>query len=72
MTQIALWSRQNYPGVGLYLEVLEPNISARRFYEALGATNQESSLWSPPGGGEIVDLRYVWLSVDLLLPGDVG
>lgn len=72
MTQVALWSRDNYPGVGLYLSVLEPNISARRFYENLGATNQESSLWEPPGGDKVVDLRYVWSSSDSLLEGNVG
>ncbi|MBI3524493.1 MAG: GNAT family N-acetyltransferase [Betaproteobacteria bacterium] len=72
ITEIVLWSRQHYPGLGLYLDVLEENIPARRFYEALGAINQESRLWEPPGGGEVVDLRYVWLNVEPLLSGNVG
>lgn len=66
MQAVAIWSRQNYPDSGIYLSVLEPNIPARRFYEALGATNAESRLWEPPGGGEVVDLRYTWSAPDSL------
>jgi len=67
MQAVARWSQQHYPGAGLYLSVLEPNIPARRFYEALGATNQASRPWEPPGGGEVIDLRYVWPDPTVLL-----
>ncbi|MDH5545484.1 MAG: GNAT family N-acetyltransferase [Gammaproteobacteria bacterium] len=70
MKEIALWSRRHYPDAGLYLGVLERNLSARRFYEALGARNQESRLWEPPGGGEVVDLRYVWSNLDSIIAGN--
>ena len=67
MAEVAKWSIQNYPDAGLYLSVLAPNTPARRFYESLGAQNQSSSLWEPPGGGEVVDLRYVWADIHTLL-----
>ncbi len=67
LTEIARWSNHHYPDAGLYLGVLAPNTAARRFYEALGATNRESCLWEPPGGGEVVDLRYAWPSACALL-----
>jgi len=72
MSEIARWSHQYYPNAGLYLNVLEANIAARRFYAALGATNQAARLWEPPGGGELVELHYVWLSLDSLLPTNNG
>ncbi|MDH4276289.1 MAG: GNAT family N-acetyltransferase [Gammaproteobacteria bacterium] len=73
MAAIARWSHQHYPDVGLYLQVLEANLPARRFYEKLGAMNQESSVWEPPGGGSVVDLRYVWSRPEVLytVPPDV-
>lgn len=64
MIEVALWSLQHYPGSGMYLNVLEPNISARRFYESLGAIHQDSSPWAPPGGGEVMDLLYVWTDLN--------
>jgi len=67
MWNVATWSRENYPGAGIYLSVLEPNLPARRFYEALGATNHESRNWEPPGGGQVVDLRYTWPDAQTLL-----
>lgn len=67
MQEVAHWSQRKYPGAGLYLSVLEPNLPARRFYERLGATNHASRLWEPPGGGEVVDLRYVWTDSTVLL-----
>ena len=70
MIEIARWSNRHYPGAGLYLGVLEPNIAARRFYESLGAINQEARLWEPPGGGEVVDLLYVWSKASHLLNED--
>jgi len=67
MTAVAKWSREQFPDAGLYLEVLELNTPARYFYEALGATNIRSWLWEPPGGGEVVALKYAWSSPEVLL-----
>lgn len=36
--------------IGLYLWVLEINISAQSFYKKLGATDSEIGIWHPPGG----------------------
>ncbi|MGW8246840.1 MAG: N-acetyltransferase family protein [Acidiferrobacterales bacterium] len=67
MRSVAGWSQENYPEAGIYLSVLEPNLPARRFYESLGATNYESRNWEPPGGGQVVDLRYTWPDSQTLL-----
>lgn len=67
MRSVASWSRENFPEAGIYLSVLEPNVPARRFYESLGAINHESRNWVPPGGGQVVDLRYTWTDVQKLL-----
>jgi len=67
MQHVAEWSLENFPGAGIYLSVLEPNMPARRFYESLGATNYESRNWEPPGGGQVVDLRYTWPDARTLL-----
>ena len=71
LIEIARWSNQRYPGTGLHLAVLESNVLARRFYEALGATNQESQLWEPPGGGVVKEFIYAWHNFDSLLSGQV-
>jgi len=67
MRNVACWSRENHPLAGIYLSVLEPNVPARRFYESLGAINFESRNWEPPGGGQVVDLRYTWPDSQKLL-----
>ena len=64
MSMVAEWSRQIYPGKGMYLEVLEANVAARRFYDALGAINQETKLWQPPDGGQVKELLYVWVNIE--------
>jgi GNAT superfamily N-acetyltransferase len=52
----------DYPDAGLYLWVLEQNARARRFYEALGATDEEGLVWDMPGGGRAPSRRYAWPS----------
>ena len=60
-------------GAGLYLWVLEQNIRAQAFYEALGARRIERALVSPPGGiasrlnGSPAMLRYAWTDPSLLV-----
>jgi GNAT superfamily N-acetyltransferase len=54
------------PGSGLYLWVLEKNVSARAFYDARGGTHVETRDVLPPGGdparlnGRPKALRYSW------------
>jgi ribosomal protein S18 acetylase RimI-like enzyme len=60
MSNVAAWCEQNYPDRGLYLWVLEENRQAKRFYERLGGVKADQELWTPPGGGSVPTLRYVW------------
>ena len=63
------------PGGGaLYLWVLEQNIDAQAFYEALGGTRAERAHVSPPGGipsrlasGSPTKLRYAWAEPAVLV-----
>jgi GNAT superfamily N-acetyltransferase len=54
------------PSNGMYLWVLEQNVSAQRFYEAKGGVRVERALVTPPGGnpsrlhGQPSKLRYAW------------
>lgn len=60
-------------GTGLYLWVLEQNVHAQAFYEALGARFVDRAPVSPPGGvasrlnGSPVKLRYSWSDPSVLL-----
>ena len=65
--EVASRSQRDWPGVGLYLWVLEANAPARSFYERLGAQNAERSASEPPGGGTVIGLRYVWPNVAALI-----
>lgn len=67
MAAAAAWSAAAYPGRGMYLWVLEPNVPARRFYEQLGAAGSGRELWEAPGGGTVPRLRYVWADLEPLL-----
>ena len=58
--EVALRTQRDWPASGLYLWVLESNAPARRFYERLGAQNEERTTSEPPGGGEVITLRYAW------------
>lgn len=63
MYLITLWADQYFEHKGVYLEVLEGNLNARRFYHRIGAKHQETNLWQPPGSNnKINDLLYVWES----------
>jgi len=60
---------QHYPGLGMYLWVLEANDGARRFYERLGGVNAERNTWAPPDGSTLPCLRYVWRDLRPLIDG---
>ena len=68
MYLIARWADGLFENKGVYLEVLEDNVSARSFYHRIGAKHQVTNLWQPPGGNNKVnDLLYIWESNLLLL-----
>jgi ribosomal protein S18 acetylase RimI-like enzyme len=52
---------------GLYLEVLEQNVNAQRFYEARGGTNTGAHIWHAPDGNDVAVFRYVWRDPSVLL-----
>lgn len=60
MADVAAWCERHFPDRGLYLWVLEENRQARRFYERLGGIKADGEDWTPPGGGSVPTLRYVW------------
>ena len=53
---IAKWSFDSWPDIGMYLWVIEPNTPARRFYEALGADIVEHNTWAAPDGSNMPNL----------------
>lgn len=67
MAEVASLGAKAYPGKGMYLWVLAPNVPARRFYERLGATNAGQEQWGAPGGGTVQRLRYVWANLEPLI-----
>jgi len=60
MLEATGWFKQARPGGPFYLWVLEDNHGARRFYERLGATNQERVVRATPFSPESRELRYCW------------
>ena len=66
------------PGSGLYLWVLEQNVKAQAFYEALGGRRTERAEVTAPGGdparlhGVPMKLRYVWPNPATLIRVDRG
>jgi GNAT superfamily N-acetyltransferase len=67
MTYAAAWCVDGYPGLGVFLWVLEANAPARAFYERMGGVRVGEDIWQPPGGGEAVELRYFWADPAVLL-----
>ena len=48
---------------GIYLWVAQANHPAIRFYQRMGGVPADDELWEPPGGGQILCLRYTWLEL---------
>jgi ribosomal protein S18 acetylase RimI-like enzyme len=66
MRQAGAWLSARYPELGIYLFVLEVNVSARRFYERLGAENSGASSMETHGGSMVRSCRYTWRRPELL------
>ena len=69
MRQAGAWLAPRYPGLGVYLFVLEANAPARRFYERLGAQNAGVSTMETHGGAVVQSCRYTWPRAELLSAG---
>jgi GNAT superfamily N-acetyltransferase len=48
------------PNSQLYLWVLEPNAQAQAFYRSIGGHEADRKPETPPGGGSVTIIRYVW------------
>lgn len=66
MRRAGVWLAETHPTQGVYLWVLESNISARRFYERLGARNAGVSTMEVQGGAIVRSCRYVWSRAEQL------
>jgi ribosomal protein S18 acetylase RimI-like enzyme len=66
MTQAGAWLVSRYADRGVYLLVLESNSRARRFYERLGAKNDEVFTTETHGGALVRSCRYTWARPALL------
>lgn len=72
LSAVAEWSSNHWPNRGLWCWVLKPNVTARRFYELLGAVESGEGVWCSPDGGTVPRVRYSWSSArQLLLRRDV-
>jgi GNAT superfamily N-acetyltransferase len=60
VARMAAWALERYPGCVMYLEVLEGNERARRFYERLGGTDASGDTWDAPDGQSHAVRRYTW------------
>ncbi|MBD2702547.1 GNAT family N-acetyltransferase [Spirosoma sp. BT702] len=65
--QTATWAYREQAESSFYLWVLVKNISARTFYEGLGAINQEEVSVENPDGSFSDCCRYVWPDITTLL-----
>lgn len=66
LSSIARWCLSNAVHGGMYLWVLQSNLSAQRFYTRLGARNVGVDVWHPPGGGSVPRYCFSWHSVQAL------
>ena len=66
LRQAGVWLSLHYPGLAIYLWVLEVNSSARRFYERLGAYDAGVSTMETHGGAIVRSCRYTWSNPGLL------
>ena len=60
MRQAAAWLVPRHPDLGVYLLVLEVNVSAGRFYERLGGRSCGVSTMETHGGAIVRSCRYAW------------
>jgi ribosomal protein S18 acetylase RimI-like enzyme len=67
MGHAARWLRDSHARSSVYLWVMQANGRARRFYEALGASDVGVRSLLGPGGGSILNCRYVWRKPEDLL-----
>jgi ribosomal protein S18 acetylase RimI-like enzyme len=60
LVEAAGWAATNYENDNLYLEVLEGNLKAIKFYESLGGERVDIAYWHTPCGNKVKELIYSW------------
>lgn len=66
LIEAAEWAATNYKNDNLYLEVLEGNLKAIKFYESLGGKSVDIAYWHTPCGNKAKELIYSWGSPEKL------
>jgi len=66
LVEAAQWATRNYKAENLYLEVLEGNLKAIKFYESLGGECIDTAYWHTPCGHKAKELIYSWGSPEKL------
>lgn len=70
LVEAAGWAARNYENDNLYLEVLEGNLKAIKFYESLGGECVDIAYWHTPCGNKVKELIYSWGTPDKLANKD--
>jgi GNAT superfamily N-acetyltransferase len=60
VTHVAQWCVRTQAADGLHLWVLAGNIAAQAFYQRMGASKVEQSVWNAPDGRQVAELRFAW------------
>ncbi|HSC81832.1 MAG TPA: GNAT family N-acetyltransferase [Chitinolyticbacter sp.] len=66
LRSVAQLCEQASPGLGLYLLVNQANSQAQRFYSALGAQNEQASVWHAPNGSVVPTFVFRWPAAAVL------
>lgn len=70
MGRAAAYATTERPGGSMYLWVLEHNTRAQAFYRSIGGEEADREASTPPGGGSVVGIRYVWRDPRVLVRPD--
>lgn len=66
LIEAAVWAATNYESDSLYLEVLEGNLKAIKFYKSLGGERVDIAYWHTPCGNKVKEFIYSWGSPEKL------
>ncbi|WP_117234170.1 GNAT family N-acetyltransferase [Vibrio maerlii] len=64
LTGLCDWVDNYFTGSGLYLEVLQGNEQAMKFYEQIGGVQSSEGIWKSPDGTGIKEVVYQWKTAD--------
>ncbi|OEF24273.1 GNAT family N-acetyltransferase [Vibrio rumoiensis] len=67
MSEAAKWATKHFADVGMYLEVLTKNESAKAFYDSINGIDAGEVTWKAPCGSHIACHTMTWASPSALL-----